>query len=437
MTHVHQVQLLAILCGLPGLLSTLILLWAGGFPAKVYFTVITLAGACWLGFTVALLSRIIRPLQTASNMLSAMREGDFSLHASYTHEEDPLGQVMLEINQLNDILRAHKLDALEALNLLNKVVSEIDVAVFTFDPEGRLGLVNREGERLLGRSAKEAVGKPAHELGLNECLVSDNDACLLDGPFPNRPGRYTMRRGSFREGGRPHTLLLLTDVSQPLREEERQAWKKLIRVIGHELNNSFAPIKSLSASMIKLVHSPNPLPDLREDLTEGLQVIHDRAEGLNKFLAEYSRLAKLPPPCKQPTQLAPLIERAAMLQQDRLRFTVVGGPECELLADPHQLEQVCINLFKNAIEAAISTGGGVSVRWEQQDGEVKIIIDDEGPGIANPDNLFIPFFSTKPGGSGIGLTLSRQIIEAHGGHLDLVNRTDVPHGARATVVLPG
>jgi len=377
---------------------------------------------------------LIHPLHTASNMLSALREGDFSLHANYTDPEDPLGQLLMEINLLTDVLSSHRMDAMESHALMDKVIQEIDAAVMTFDPKRRLTLANPSALKLFDVEKNQIRNHYAAELNLDRALDSPANATI---PHPNaeRVGRFTVRKGTYRAGGEPHELLILIDVSRTLREEELLAWKRLIRVIGHELNNSMAPIRSLAESLQRIAENPQPDPLDREDLVGGLEIIRQRADGLSRFVKEYARLAKLPPPDMKTFSLKPVIRRIASLYD---KPEVKLGPECPDLtvrADPDQLEQALLNLVKNAVEAAQATDGSVKICWRSKSGMLELHIEDTGPGIANIDNLFIPFFSTKQGGSGIGLTLSRQIIEGHNGTLELLNRTDVT-GCVASVVLP-
>jgi signal transduction histidine kinase len=338
---------------------------------------------------------------------------------------------MLELNTLADTLRRQRLGAQEANALLRAVMAEIDVAIFAFDAQQRLVLVNRYGERLVGSDAP-AIGRSASDLGLLEALQAGSP--IQDLTFPGGAGRWDVRRTKFWQGGSPHELLVLSDVSQPLREQERDAWKRLIRVIGHELNNSLAPIKSIAGSLESLLAHTPPPDDWRDDMQRGLTVIASRADALSRFTGAYARLARLPVPNRRPVDLATLLRRVAELDR-RLRVGVDEGPALTLLADPDQLEQLLINLLRNAIDAALETGGAVRVGWTVADHQVAIAVDDEGPGIQSTANLFVPFFTTKSGGSGIGLVLARQIAEAHGGTVTLSNRPD-GRGARAVLRLP-
>jgi signal transduction histidine kinase len=227
---------------------------------------------------------------------------------------------------------------------------------------------------------------------------------------------------------------VLTDVSRVLREEERQAWQRLIRVLGHELNNSLAPIKSLAGSLDDLVaRDPRPA-DWEQDVRRGLAIMGGRAESLSRFLDAYARLARLPPPERRPVELPEICRRVAGLET-RLKVAIVDGPPARVRADPDQIEQLLINLVRNAVDASIETGGSVRIGWRTEGAWAFAMVDDEGPGLPATANLFVPFFTTKPEGSGIGLVLSRQIAEAHGGRLGLEARTDGP-GCRAWVQLP-
>jgi PAS domain S-box-containing protein len=418
--HERRVFQLALLSGFPGVSVAIVLLWRGGYSLRVQCTLGLLVIGCWLITALALRERVVRPLQTLSNMLAALREGDYSIRARGAAREDALGLALLESNLLGETLRSQRLGAMEAATLLHTVMAEIDVAVFAFDEAHRVRLVNRAGERLVGQPSERLLGRTADEVGLQSELEGGSPR-TMDITFPGGAGRWEVRRGSFRQDGRPHTLLVLADVSKTLREEELQAWQRLVRVLSHEINNSLAPIKSIAGSLQSLIdRQPRPA-DVDDDLRRGLTVIGGRSEALVRFMSAYARLARLPAPNKRPLDVSTWVRRVAALET-RLPVVVEGGPSLTLRADGDQLDQLLINLVRNAVDASLETSGAVRIRWARPNGSLELMVEDEGPGLANSANIFVPFFTTKPQGSGIGLVLCRQIAEAHGGALTLENR---------------
>jgi nitrogen fixation/metabolism regulation signal transduction histidine kinase len=366
-------------------------------------------------------------------MIAALREDDFSLRARGATTADDLGLVFLEMNALGETLRQQRLGAQEATALLRRVMNEIDVAVFAFDADRRVRLSNPAGARLLGRTVSELHGRTAEELGLAPFLEGDPGA-VRDAVFAGRAGRFGLRRGEFRQLGRPHTLLVLADVSRALRDEERAAWQRLIRVLGHEINNSLAPIKSVAQSLQARVAKEPPGP-LGDDLAGGLALIGGRAESLSRFMSAYARLARLPRPRLAPLDVETWVRRVAGLET-RLPVTVVTGPPVIIQADGDQLDQLLINLVTNAADAVLHAGGAfVEVGWRLDGDTLEVLVRDDGPGLPESGNLFVPFFTTKPKGTGIGLALSRQIAEGHGGTLQLADRAD-GRGCEACLRLP-
>lgn len=409
------------------------LLWTRGEPGSGLWLALALAGAVTLGLLFRLRHRVIFPLYTLSNLLEAVREGDYSLRGARARRGDAIGEVVWEVNALSRTLREQRLREHEASALLAKIVAAIDIAIFSFDGKRKLRLINPAGERLLRARAQTVLGAAAEAIGLDDCLALEESA-LLRRDFPAGAGSYEIRRFRFRQGGLPRDLVTVTDLSRTLREEERQAWQRLIRVLGHELNNSLAPIKSMAATL-SAMSLRDPLPeDWREDLHGGLKVIADRAEALSRFMTGYASLARLPPPARRHVELGPLLERVARLEQ-RLAVRIRPGPALRCMADPDQIEQALINLIRNAVEAALPEGGGVVLAWQAEGDRVRIEVLDEGLGLSGSDNLFVPFFTTKPGGSGIGLVLARRIVEGHGGSLALANRED-RRGCVARIELP-
>jgi two-component system nitrogen regulation sensor histidine kinase NtrY len=430
-----RILLLALAVGLPGMALAMGLLWTAGGAATPFarWTLTALLLAAWWWLAASLQGRVVRPLRTLANLLSALREGDFSLRARSLQRADALSQVFAEVNAIGGTLREQRLGAVEATALLHRVLEEVEVAIFAFDDHDRLQLVNRAGERLLAAPAERLVGRPAAALGLAGFLAGEAPR-TLDHTFPGGPGRWGIERSGFRERGLPHRLLVISNVSRTLRAEERQAWERLIRVLGHELNNSLAPIRSMAATLSSLVVREPPPADWRDDMQRGLEIIADRSDALIRFMAAYARLARLPPPRLAPLEISALIRRVAALES-RLPVFVEHGPAVAVDGDADQLGQLLINLIRNAADAALRTRGGVGIGWRVESGYLEVRVEDDGPGLASRENLFVPFYTTKPDGTGIGLALSRQIAEAHGGTLSLDNR-DPPPGCQALLRLP-
>jgi nitrogen fixation/metabolism regulation signal transduction histidine kinase len=430
LAHERRVQLTAATGALPAIAVALAFLWTADYPAAIRWTLAAAVVGFWLWCNAAVLDKVALPLRMLANVLEAIREGDYSIRARDARGGGALGEVMQQANLMGDTLRAQRLGAVEATALLRKVMEEIDVAVFTFDDERRLRFVNRAGERLLGDVSERALGVTADALGLSQWLEGEQSR-TAQRAFPGGAGRWGVNRSSFREGGKPHALLVISDLTRALREEELKAWQRIVRVLGHELNNSLTPIKSIAGSLGDLAVR-EPLPeDWREDMRRGLAVIAARSEALSRFIAAYARLAKLPRPAFAPVDVRPWIEHAARLET-RVPVAVEGGPDLLVQADRDQIEQLLINLIRNAADAA---GGSVAVQWRRRNGSLEVLVRDDGPGLSDTANLFVPFFTTKPGGSGIGLVLSRQIAESHGGTLALKNRSD-GRGCEARLTLP-
>jgi two-component system, NtrC family, nitrogen regulation sensor histidine kinase NtrY len=430
--HENRVLVDVLLAAAPAALVALILVWTGPFRAQAQWTLSAMLAIAVLGFAHAARQRVVRSLQTVSNLLSALREGDFSMRGRSARADDTLGEVMAELNALADILRAQDLGSAETTALLSKLTEETDVSMFAFDAERRLRLINRAGCVLLGRSRERLLGRTAAELDLGE-LLDEEVPRTVHLELGGSRGPWELRRSPFRERGRPHTLVVLADVSRALREEERQAWQRLVRVLSHEINNSLAPISSIAATL-RLAVRGDPAA-WADDTARGLEVIERRADALARLMTAYAKLARLPPPERARVDVGACVRRVVDLEK-RAAVEVEGGPaEAVVLGDSAQLEQVLINLVANAVDAARETGGGVAIGWSVRGDRVEVRVTDEGPGLADTTNLFVPFFTTKPGGSGIGLALSRQIADAHHGQLALENRADRT-GCEARLVLP-
>jgi two-component system, NtrC family, nitrogen regulation sensor histidine kinase NtrY len=418
------------LVALPALLGVAVLLLTG-VPERVL---------CWLLVAVVVMAttliarwqhrRVVYPLYTLAGLLEALREGDYSMRGV---QGGVLGDAIYDINALADRLQKERLQFEDSARLLGKTLAALDSAVLVFDHDARLRLLNPAAQRLLAGDRHALIGRRADELALDALLAAPS-AQVVRHTFPGRSGRFDIRHAPLRNEGRSGRLLVINDVGRVLREEERQAWQRLLRVLGHEVNNSLASIHSLAGTLATVIAREPLADDWREDARGGLQVIGNRAESLARFLAGYSRLAALPPPQKRELDLAVLVPTVARLEQ-RLAVQVEAGAPLSVQADPDQLEQALINLLRNAVEASLPNSGQVLMRWRAEGERALIEILDDGPGLPGSDNLFVPFFTTKPGGSGIGLALVRQIAEAHEGGVSLSARDGAP-GSIAQLWLP-
>ncbi len=451
----HRVSLYCFLVALPGLLVSIVLVWMQSWTLESRLALITLELFAWWLLALALQEQTTRPLQTLSNVIGALREEDYSFRARNAVAEDALGELSLEVNALADMLSDEKIRAIEATALLQRVVDEIDAPLFAFDPASILRLVNPAGEHLLKQSKARMLGRGAADLSLQKCLAADNES-LVELDLQDSQARWLLRRSSFRQNGVPHTLVVLSDVSRALREEERRAWQRLIRVLGHELSNSLAPIKSIAGSLNSRVSATAMDNDVRDDLQHGLEIIEARSASLHRFLEAYRQLAQMPAPVLRDVELSKLVARVASLET-RIKVCVQPGPDVVFIADPDQLEQMLINLVRNAADAVLEVSPAavqtkhcnltsdssshpdverkVGVRWDITEADVNLLVEDNGPGLLNPANVFTPFYTTKPSGSGVGLVLSRQIAEAHGGRIEISNRIG-ERGCLVRVVLP-
>jgi nitrogen fixation/metabolism regulation signal transduction histidine kinase len=408
-------------------------------PLEQCFVLIALTLG-WMFAVSLLMEQIVRPLQTLANVVAALREDDYSFRARGGQRNDAVGDLALEVNRLAGMLQGQRAGALEAMALVERVMRSMQSPVLAFDPDGRLRLLNAAGEKAFELRNQTALGHPAEELKLEELLrVADDDVISLGrGP---QSVRWVVKRTNFRMDGVPHTLFVLSDVSAALREEERIAWERLIRVLGHEINNSLTPIKSIAGSLRGRLATLGVVPSERVDFERGLEVIENRSESLNRFLQAYRQLMGLPSPKLSAVPLAVLVERVAQLER-RVTVTVTPAADVVLQVDRDHIEQALINLVRNAADAALSPdaiGGGapcVEISWQIAGAEVIIVVLDNGPGLTNAANLFVPFYTTKPGGTGIGLVLAQQIAQAHRGSVQLTNRTDGYTGCKADLRLP-
>lgn len=445
---------LVLVGGAPAVFASIWLAWRDTeMLPELRWTIAIIVVLTWVISASAAHQIVTRSLQLITNLLGALREGDYSIRGLSARAGTSMAGVMREVNDLGTTLQRQRTEAVESTQLLTHVMEEIAIAVFAFDPAEKVLLVNKAGEQLLGKTEEELLGGAASDIGFGEYL-SGEPRRLVERMIGNRRGRFEVRRASFYRDGRPHHLLVVADLSQALREEEQAAWQRIVRVLSHEINNSLTPIKSIAHSIKRIIERASQgaaerasqgaasgapaggpaVGDRTQEVLQGLSLIEERSGALGRFLRAYAQLARLPKPQPKPVQMTPLISRLVGLE-NRLAVASTGGPDVTVFADGDQVEQLLINIIRNAVDASLETQGGVSVGWHVVGDMFEVTVDDDGKGLPDTSNLFVPFFTTKPNGSGIGLALSRQIAEAHGGTVTLENRVGAP-GCRAAFRIP-
>lgn len=429
--------MLSLLSGLAGTLAALILIWMMPFQRSTQLVLTFLILTCWVGFALSVKNKVAFPLRTILNILGALREGDYSMRLRGARRDDAMGELAWEVNRLVMFLQGQRFNTLESTSLLQKILAEIDVALFGFDSGDILQWVNDSGRELLRLDGTKEINFPAKKFGLDVCLKGPTPR-IVDLSLPGAVGRWELRRAAYREKGLSHQLIFLSDMTRTLHEQERQAWKRLIQILRHEINNSLTPIQSVAQSLQKCLKQESRSDDWEDDVREGLEIIAERSEVLGSFIASYSKLTRLPDPTFAEMKVETWIRQVAGLET-RLQMEIAPGPDVTIEADRSQLDQLLINIVSNAVEASLQAkpkaDGRVAVGWKVTGSFLDVWVDDNGPGLDTATDPFVPFFTTKPQGSGIGLALSRQIAEAHGGYLTLINRPD-QSGCRAQLRLP-
>lgn len=374
---------------------------------------------------------MLRHVRALSNLLEAVQKEDYGIKAARARDSGELGDLYRQLNALTESLKLSRHSEHELLQIMEKILSQIDVAIIVFDARDRVRLANEPACSLLKTSPQELSGTARADTALAN-LPQIAESGLIDFRFPGGAGRWQIREHQYRHQGEASRILFIADLDRVLADHEIAAWQRLIRIIGHEVNNSLTPITSLCQTLSTLLARQDGERDA--DVHAGLNAIAERAARLQEFISAYARLAKLPAPDKTPLAVDELAQRMTQIF-DREPLTIAPFPKVTIFADPVHLEQALINLIKNALEASSVHRGEVQLRCEVSEGECRFLVLDSGSGIADPSKLFVPFYSTKPGGAGIGLLLCQHIAANHHGHVSLQDRGDVS-GAVACLSIP-
>jgi two-component system, NtrC family, nitrogen regulation sensor histidine kinase NtrY len=396
-----------------------------GFLAGLLLTVPVIA---WLARRVA--SPWARVLDAVSSGIGGLRDRDFSVSITPRGSRE-LVELVSAYNSLGDLLRRERLDIYQRELLLDTVLQTTPLALTLTNATGRIVYGNIAARQLL-RGGRKLEGLALAALleespaALREALKGDGDR-LFTMEIDGESEVYHLSRRSFVLNGQPHELLLLKQLTRELAAQEVIVWKKVIRVIAHELNNSLAPIRSLAHSGTLLAVGAESA-----ELERVFATIGERASHLATFIEGYAKFAKLPKPRPAPVAWAPFLARIAAAQPFRIEGSL---PQRAASFDVGQLEQVMINLLKNAAESG-SAPEAVTVSVHPRAQGFVIEVADRGSGLSEQvlRDALLPFFSTKPSGTGLGLTLCREIVEAHGGRLALANRPG--GGAVVSIHLP-
>jgi two-component system, NtrC family, nitrogen regulation sensor histidine kinase NtrY len=428
-----KLLLLACLALLPVGVLLLVLWWQPVQSSLTKLGLSVAAIAAVLAIASAIRNSFVHQLRTLNTLIEAIRKEDYSLRGTLANERGDLAELYQQINALTQQLQQSRQEETELRGLLERIVTQLNVAVIAYDEQGRIVLVNHLSEKLLAKPRGELIGTTIADYQLDQVLPLQHSQ-VLEHHFAGARGRWQLSHQTYIHNGKTGHLLFIADLELVLSEEEIKAWQRLIRVIAHEVNNSLTPITSLcqtlSSLLLKLPETPQ-----QQDILQGMEVINERAHNLKRFISDYARIARLPDAQKKQFELASLINRIRTIYQNQALHISMPSSPILLFGDQAQLEQVLINLLKNAVEANADASKPVQLLVTCSVTTCTIEISDQGSGIANAANLFVPFYTTKPQGAGIGLALSRRIVTAHGGELQLENRTDEV-GAVATLSLP-
>lgn len=422
-----------VLSSAPWIVVFFLLLRGSQLDSLSTITIISFVVITWLLVLISVLHRLTNHWNSLANILQSFRHEDYSIIARQFSPDDSLGLVYYELNRFAQELGAEKKQSAESKHLLQRVLENVNVAIFLFDDQQQLVMVNKEGASLLGQTQEKLLHKNIQELDLEFAYLAA-DTTTHEHAFPTKKGQWLVKHSTYRDAGVRHSILFLADISHNLKQEERTAWQRLIRILSHEINNAIAPLTTTTDSLKRLINKEAINEPLKSNLNEGLDIIDRRAHNLRRHVNSYSDISRLPNPIMMPMKVEATFQRVKEIFNDQ-NIEVVDNCKLTIHADESQLEQVLVNLIKNALEASPKDAAPISLRCHSSNTQLRIEVEDHGKGVENTKNLFIPFFTTKKDGSGIGLFISMQIIQAHGGTLSLENKHGSP-GCIATIALP-
>jgi two-component system nitrogen regulation sensor histidine kinase NtrY len=413
---------------LASLLPTLVLFIAMGlafdFNILGWSTVGLLLAIIYSCLVIALYRLVITPYYSLTSLTEALKMEDYSLRAKSPFSQGIVAKLFNELSSLSQHLQVNKSRYDQQMFLLYGLIEQLESPVLVLNQDDQLQHANPAVSQLFLVPWQKLKQSPAQKLGLKKL----NGFWEFDENNPlNNGKKWQIRQSEYKENNNNYQLLMLNNISQELQKNEQEAWQNIIRILNHEVRNSLTPISALSQNLLEM-------PDLTaEQCQQAIKIIDNRSNNLLAFIDSYSDLAKLPLPNTQQFDLAELLHDIANLVQ---QVTIKLANPLIIKADKGQLEQVLLNLIKNAKEAQLSKAKvnkaldqgshkDIEVQVFKSAQQVIIKVLDQGCGIANSSNLFVPFYTTKETGSGIGLALSRQIIANHQGELTLTNRTDL------------
>jgi len=432
-------SLLALVLCLPCLLITTLSLVVANVSAYLIAFIIIVLTLIAIFTVVISKQKSQQQIRTLANIIESMIDGDYSLRGREQNNH-AYQELLTLVNNLSDTLALSKIEAKESRQLLDRIMQQMDAMVLAVDESGRIVMANDSAQKLLLIDMSQQANLFLSDLVIGK-VISSAESGIINFEQPQLKGEHFLFKEYFLSEGKQHQLFLITSAQRLLLEKERKSWQSLLRVLSHEMNNSLTPISSISQSITQKLKNKDKALN-RDSLLMGVEIINERSSSLSSFIASYSQLSHLPEPNKSAFSLKGLIQSCAALFSDcQLVFTKesIELNNLTINADKAQLEQVFINIFKNAQEAMQIIDNDkakiIDIFCQIDDKYFQIHICDSGTGIANEENLFVPFYSTKPQGSGIGLALCKQILFNHGGSLALANRKEL-QGAEAIISLP-